>query len=226
MRRVCIFFGDKLFARYLKHEIKAFCHADDIEVVINDSASMFDSDADKIVILDLDSSYADVIFSSEYVIGIYSCEKNVTRKNNAKFIKCIHRPFTIRDLTDIVSGILSGGYKDGSIRADSDYVSEDKMIFVENELSVIYRGNKIRLSGNEYRILSLLDRFQGETVSRNEINLALGGEFGNMCDVYMCRLRSKFAAVSNEKIIYTVRNKGYMLKNKNAAAKGGSMIKI
>ena len=42
----------------------------------------------------------------------------------------------------------------------------------------------------------------------------LGKDSGNMCDVYICKLRSKLSSVSNEKVIFTVRNKGYMLKLK------------
>ena len=85
--------------------------------------------------------------------------------------------------------------------------------FDENN-NIVFCGNRIHLSKNEYDILSLLDKKRSEPVSREEINRVLGGECGNMCDVYICRIRRKLSAFRNEKLIYTVRNRGYMLKLK------------
>ena len=81
------------------------------------------------------------------------------------------------------------------------------LVFGENN-NIIFCGNRLHLSKNEYDVLSLLDNNLGEPVSREKINHILGGECGNMCDVYICRLRAKLADLCKEKLIYTVRNLG------------------
>jgi two-component system copper resistance phosphate regulon response regulator CusR len=66
---------------------------------------------------------------------------------------------------------------------------------------------------NEYKVLSVLCENRGETVDRDRIYSILGAEEGNMGDVYICHLRKKIDNPLGIKLIYTVRGKGYMLKN-------------
>jgi DNA-binding response OmpR family regulator len=61
-------------------------------------------------------------------------------------------------------------------------------------------------------MLTLLYERAGEPVSREELSAVLSSSEGNMCDVYICKLRTKLESVSNRKLIYTVRSKGYALK--------------
>jgi DNA-binding response OmpR family regulator len=69
------------------------------------------------------------------------------------------------------------------------------------------------LSDNEYKVLSVLCENRGEAVPREEICSLLGVTDGNMGDVYICHLRRKIDNKLGLKLIYTVRGKGYMLKN-------------
>ena len=82
---------------------------------------------------------------------------------------------------------------------------------VANE--AIWGDVKIPLSENEYKVLSLLCENRGEPVEREKIYLLLGAEDGNMGDVYICHLRRKIDNKLGLKLIYTIRGKGYMLKN-------------
>ena len=83
----------------------------------------------------------------------------------------------------------------------------------ENSLSALWGDQKIPLSENEYKVLKLLCENRGEMVSRESIDKLLGVTDGNMGDVYICHLRRKIDNKLGLKLIYTIRGKGYMLKN-------------
>ena len=78
--------------------------------------------------------------------------------------------------------------------------------------SVYLDGKRIGLSGNEFALLKLLYDNLLTPVGREELNEVLSSSDGNMCDVYICRLRTKLEKSGSEKFIFTVRGKGYMLK--------------
>ena len=212
MRKICIFAEERLFAGYLSHELKAARLLGNVEILVNDNNALLDTDGNNIVILDLDSSFADVDFYSECIIGFSAEEFSGERKRKTKCIKRLVRPFLIDELLEIVTVMLKNERLNCSIPVDSKNPADEKIVFSANDLSVKYLDNTIRLSRNEYNILKLLNGRRGEAVARDEIKLLLGSDNGNMCDVYVCRLRAKLDEISNKKIIYTVRNKGYMLK--------------
>jgi len=54
---------------------------------------------------------------------------------------------------------------------------------------------------------------RGETVNRETIDMLLGADDSNMGDVYICHLRRKIDNKLGLKLIYTIRGKGYTLKN-------------
>ena len=81
-----------------------------------------------------------------------------------------------------------------------------------DESSLELFGKKVHLSKNEYAMLDKLAENVGLPVSREELNKVLSSSVGNMCDVYICHLRAKLESVSDKKLIFTVREKGYMLK--------------
>ena len=79
--------------------------------------------------------------------------------------------------------------------------------------AAVWGDMRVSLSENEYKLLSLLCEMRGETVTREQIDEILGATEGNMGDVYICHLRRKLDNQLGLKLIYTVRGKGYMLKN-------------
>lgn len=201
-----------MFASYLCHELQAMRPLGDVEILVNDNNALLDTNGDNIVVLDLDSSFADIAFFSENIIG-FSIEDFINdKKRKIKCISRLIRPFNINDLLNIVSSMLKNERYSCLSQLDSQDDVDDEITFLNSELAVKYLNNTMRLSRNEYNILELLDSRRGETITRDEIKNLLGSEHGNMCDVYVCRLRAKFAEISNKKMIYTVRNKGYTLK--------------
>ena len=83
----------------------------------------------------------------------------------------------------------------------------------ELDKAAIWGDRIIPLSDNEYKVLSLLCENRREVVERERIYAELGAEDGNMGDVYICHLRRKLDNKLGIKLIYTIRGKGYMLKN-------------
>ena len=79
---------------------------------------------------------------------------------------------------------------------------------------VTVAGKVVPLTPAERDILTYLYARRGETVTREELSVLLGGG-GNIVDVYVCRLRSKIEKPLGRRIIWTVRGLGYVLKTEN-----------
>jgi DNA-binding response OmpR family regulator len=79
--------------------------------------------------------------------------------------------------------------------------------------SAVWGDVRISLSDYEYKVLSLLCDNRCEVVEREQISALLGVDDGNMGDVYICHLRRKIDNKLGIKLIYTIRGRGYMLKN-------------
>lgn len=87
----------------------------------------------------------------------------------------------------------------------------EKYIYANGkEQYIIISNKKIKLTHHEFTILRLLCNADGRIVGRDELTKELGAEDGNIADVYICHLRKKLEAPYGIKIIYTVRQKGYM----------------
>ena len=214
MININILSDDILYARMLMHELKSlFGEIIGVpDVSVNVSMELNAYNAPCIVIVDLDSNYSTADLNSQFVIG-FSLYDEVVNSRKYSFCREIFvRPFPIEDFVASVKKIARELL--GNIEGEkSEHRHEITLVFGENN-NIIFCGNRLHLSKNEYDVLSLLDNNLGEPVSREKINHILGGECGNMCDVYICRLRAKLADLCKEKLIYTVRNRGYMLKLK------------
>ncbi len=81
--------------------------------------------------------------------------------------------------------------------------------------NVSFRGENIDLSKKELELLKLLYSKTGEEVSRSEARDAVfpSESDSNVVDVYIRYLRKKLDLRFDTRMIITVRNKGYMLKD-------------
>ncbi len=77
-------------------------------------------------------------------------------------------------------------------------------------------GQKIDVTAKEYRLLLFMVQNANQILSREMINKNAFGEeldsSSNIIDVYVTYLRKKLESGFSEKLIHTVRGKGYMLK--------------
>jgi len=71
------------------------------------------------------------------------------------------------------------------------------------------------LTTKEYAMLEFLARNAGRVVTREEIAEHVWNEqfdpFTNLIEVYINRLRRRFEAATQAKLIHTIRGAGYML---------------
>ena len=201
--KISILSSDILFARMLMLEIEGRRKNYSVRINDHDLAS-----GDDIVILDLDSPYANGAFLTPNIIGFSKNERSVPSKSADKCRVLLHRPFLTSKFLAEVEHLATGGEESLGVRTEP---TGPRLQFMRGGL-VTLDGRGIHLSENEYALLLKLHESVESPVSREELGRALSSNDGNICDVYICKLRSKLEAGRSERLIYTVRSKGYMLK--------------
>ena len=203
LMKIYVLSNDTLFARMLVIEIEAMRR--NYTVILNNYDH---SDRDALIILDLDSPYASGSFETANIIGFSKNEKSISPERVEKCRVLLHRPFLIDKFLEHVESLC---ISDGKELVRSEKRHSERLCFLRDGLITLdERG--IHLSENEYALLMRLNDRKGYPVSRDELSSVLSSSDGNICDVYICKLRSKLESGSSERFIYTVRSKGYMLK--------------
>ena len=203
--KISILSSDTLFARMLLIEIEGLGKSFGVELNNYDP-----SESDALVVLDLDSPYADGVFATTNIIGFSKNEKSVAPEKAKKCKILLHRPFLISKFLEQIELFTKNG-AEAQIAEDTDEHVEKRLCFLRDGLVTI-DGRGVHLSENEYALLEMLNENIENPVSREELGRALSSNEGNICDVYICKLRRKLEAGGSERFIYTVRSKGYMLK--------------
>jgi hypothetical protein len=150
-------------------------------------------------------------YEKDVILFLYHLPETAGNQRNAIWM-C--RLFIMEDFTAAVADMLV---------VESNIPREDTVIqTVHNELSlkgngsVSFCGKNILLTRREYELLEYLYKNCGRAVSRNEaVTSVWNYEFignTNVVDVYIRYLREKIDENVGVKLIYTVRNKGYMIK--------------
>jgi DNA-binding response OmpR family regulator len=168
------------------------------------------------VIADLDSCSTEELVQlpkNVTLIGYTRQDPSEMHKKTQLCSSTLHRPFRTVELIELLGEESS--YRSRAQNAKkAEKIQDNKVLTVSSgDKSAIWGDVKIALSDNEYKLLSVLCRNRGEAVSRETICSLLGVTDGNMGDVYICHLRRKIDNKLGLKLIYTIRGKGYMLKN-------------
>ncbi len=84
---------------------------------------------------------------------------------------------------------------------------------------VLRRGQEVRLTATEFRLLELLMRRAGRVLSRGHIASAVWGDLkeieDNTLDAFISLLRTKIDRGCEPKLIHTIRGVGYVLREKS-----------
>ena len=110
------------------------------------------------------------------------------------------RPFSFEQLEELITGRPSGSGK--------------RLILQENK--ALLDGRELDLTPLEHRMLVLLAEHSKENpISAAELSLALWGEerASNQINVYISYLRQKTDLPHKERLIHTLRGRGFYLKN-------------
>lgn len=125
----------------------------------------------------------------------------------------IVKPFDLDVLLAKIQAILRRTYDFGS--HSSALMEHSHVILNLSDMSLLWQGEKIELSKNEFRILQLLYEHAGSTVSRDSIMKRLWDNEcfvdDNTLTVNMNRLRKKLEEAGIHDFILTKKGVGYQL---------------
>lgn len=209
MTDILIISNDDIFKRMLELELKAAGYT----VAFGKNMPMFDSELDCAVCV------AELLNTDEVLPRVkLACNRLIIISNGySDNYTVFSRPFNIRNFVDDI-GKKYSSYRDGlTVKPKGVNLSiADELVIDENLRSVSFRNDIISLTGREFDLLLYLYRKRGIPVDRNEAvrnvwKYNFAGDT-NVVDVYIRYLREKIDEKYNVKLIYTVRNKGYMIK--------------
>lgn len=125
----------------------------------------------------------------------------------------ITKPFSVEVLISKINALLRRSY---------DYSASDSLIYYDNAVLDVekcifsYMDNKIELTKNEMKILSLLIKNKGKVVSREKLMMSLWNddEFvsDNTLTVNITRLRGRIKELGLEDVIKTKKGIGYFIQ--------------
>lgn len=119
------------------------------------------------------------------------------------------RPFAISDLKAAINKLLFG-----IVPTEPGKPGAGKLSITISDNSIIVNDQKIDLTRNEMRIFTELWKEKGNAVSRERLDEITGANRdGNMVTVYINRLREKLSAVTEKRIIKTIRGGGYTISD-------------
>ena len=199
---------DTRFSRMLELELRGI----GIESVVDFT---YLDESDKLyVVADLDSVEIEVLRELSYlatIIGFGTSYRMIHDEIESICSAVLRRPFLVSEFLSLFksSGISTEEKIGRASRGKRyQYLTADPIT-----RSAVWGNMKIPLSDNEFKILSVLCENRGELVDREHIHSLIGASDGNIGDVYICHLRRKIDNKLGLKLIYTIRGKGYMLKN-------------
>ena len=198
--QIVIYSADVVFARMLELE---FLARDKTVLVTEQYQDGLYSD---VALLDLDSASAPPADRYGRMIGFTRRGALADDDTRRLCSMILHRPFEMRLLRREILGELPAA------RSAMESLQKQIKLSVNAEQSILlFDGQKIRLTPRELLVVQCLLSHRGNAVSRELLATVIGESSANKTDVYVCYLRRKLESVSQQKIIITVRNRGYMI---------------
>ncbi len=133
----------------------------------------------------------------------YSFKMGVFRSHDTlddSFDIILRRPIELSELRKTISELFK---HQNTLKESTD----NSIYLFQDDKTVLWEGRRIKLTKNEFIILSALIEANGEPISRERIGLLIDSK-ENAADVYICYLRKKLFS-SGKSPIVTVRGKGY-----------------
>lgn len=141
------------------------------------------------------------------------------RMQNGHMIRCrtLKRPYSIKELEDTVMQLLSAA-STGAVREKTEHTSLPEPASA-GETAVLHNrtvslgGITVSLTKREAAVFGILYENRGTPVSRARLTEEVWGRGTetNLCDVYVCRLRTKLEPIFGKGFLTNLRNEGYMM---------------
>ena len=126
----------------------------------------------------------------------------------------VAKPFDLTFLVTKVQALLRRTYEFGR---ETNLMEHKGVILNVNNTTVVYEGQKVELTKNEYRILQVLMEQKGRVVSREDIMVKLWEDDSfvddNTLTVNVTRLRKKLEKMGVTDFIVTKKGIGYMIQD-------------
>ena len=137
---------------------------------------------------------------------------NIVMAMNMGGDEFIEKPFDLNVLTAKVQALLRRAY---SFQGNVNVLEHEGMLLNLNDASLSYKGEKISLTKNEFRILQILMENSGKIIARDDIIARLWESDAfiddNTLTVNVARLRKKLENAGMEGRIKTKKGIGYYL---------------
>ena len=137
---------------------------------------------------------------------------NIVMAMNMGVDEFIEKPFDLNVLTAKVQALLRWAY---SFQGNVNVLEHEGMLLNLNDASLSYKGEKMSLTKNEFRILQILMENSGKIIARDDIIARLWESDAfiddNTLTVNVARLRKKLENVGMEGRIKTKKGIGYYL---------------
>lgn len=137
---------------------------------------------------------------------------NIVMAMNMGGDEFIEKPFDLNVLTAKVQALLRRAY---SFQGNVNVLEHEGMLLNLNDASLSYKGEKMSLTKNEFRILQILMENSGKIIARDDIIARLWESDAfiddNTLTVNVARLRKKLENVGMEGRIKTKKGIGYYL---------------
>ncbi len=137
-----------------------------------------------------------------YIADTYEDDSEVKAKHK------LRRPFSFSEFNRIILEMVY------NISPNENVIFSRNPIEITIETGgIIFNGRSIDLTKNELLIFSELWKEKGKAVSREHLeNISGANKDGNMVTVYINRLREKLSAVTDKRVIKTIRGGGYIIE--------------
>ena len=223
MYRILIVEDDTVIAKTMKQTIETWGY--EVENVTNfkDVLSDFISFDPQLVLLDISLPFyngyhwcAEIRKLSKVPIIFISSASdnmNIVMAMNMGADDFIAKPFDLMVLTAKVQAMLRRTY---DFTGQSNLLEHQGVILNISDATLTFKGEKIDLTRNEYKILQILMENNGQVVSRDSLMTRLWETDSyvdeNTLTVNITRLRRKLASAGVDNFIVTKKGLGYMVE--------------
>ena len=121
-------------------------------------------------------------------------------------------PVSVQEVREAYLSVLHHDRAEGNDKRNFGEPVETIFFFTDDSYRILYRNQVIHLTENEWRILRHLGEGEGNPLSRETFSSIVDMKGGNALDVHICHLRKKLEDPFGKKLIFTVRNRGYLIK--------------
>lgn len=161
-----------------------------------------------LAIIDIDTVAPSDVRGECMTVALTGGDVNSIGDNGFKYARVIKYPFLLSELRELLFRVRQSEAE----RMKDDITESRNMTIYADAVNkrIVFCGREMELSEYEFRVLERLCGTSGVAVGRDELSDILGADRGNIVEVYICHLRKKLEAISDQKIIHTVRSKGYI----------------